>query len=257
MIRSALIALGLSAGAAQGQGLVQTAPLLETCGGTRLVLSAVGDTSSDDLECASDVVNVRIGGVLTQIFDYTMVDGDQIVVSIPAGSAGDASMLRPLLDRVEFTFYDVAARIEPLENAVLNTGQIALPEAEFELSGYVLNTPAILDGTAIESASASFNNNNLPAVVLEFNAAGAQTFADYTSANIGRPIAIVLDGKIMSAPTILSAILGGSVMISGVNTADEAEQLAAIMHGGVLPFDLEINAQEVMDGSDPSADFCP
>lgn len=256
MIRSALIALGLSAGAAQGQGVVPTSPLLETCGGTRLVLEADGAVDTDTLDAASDVMSARIGGVYANIFDYTDVVDTQIVVSMPAGFQADEDMLRSLLRRVAFGFYEVDATVST-DEASPSEGQMALPSGDDPSITFILNDTPILDGSVINRAVPIFDANGAPAVSFRFNAVGAQVFGDFTTSNVGETFAIVLDGSVLSAPVIMSPILGGEGVLTGINTIDEAAVLSAVLRGGVVPFDVGVVAVEIMDGSDPSADFCP
>lgn len=262
MIRSALIALGLSAsglgaGAAGAQGMVATAPILDVCGGTRLVLQAEDDVDTDELDAARDVVNRRVGGAFSQVFDVTSLHDNQIIVAIPTGMDVPDDAIEPLLQRIDLGFYEVDRAVSTDVVIDLGATQIALPDAEFIERNYVLNTPPILDGTMVASATATFDYNNRPAIAFRFDAQGAAIFAQYTADNIGHPFAIVVADKVMSAPTIQSSITGGSGIITGNFTSDETVHLAAVLQGGVLPFDLNIVAQDIMDGSDPSSDFCP
>ena len=257
MIRSALIALGLSAGAASAQGLVPTAPLVETCGGTRMILSADGTPQTDDLERAAQVVSARVGGIYSRVFDYTDVVEGNVQLSLPAAVVPDVESLTPLLKRLDFRFLEVDSLIARDEDHELSDGQQVLPAANDEFASYVLQSVAILDGSALTGAEASFDQNGRPSVNFHMTERGAKIFGEYTSENIGRPFAIVLRGEVISAPTIQSAIWGGSGMVTGNLTVAEATELAVMLNGGTLPFDLDVTSVETMDGSDPSADFCP
>lgn len=79
-----------------------------------------------------------------------------------------------------------------------------------------------------------------PVINFKFNIRGGQKFGQVTSENIGRPFAIVLDGKVISAPVIRSAILGGSGEISGNYTLESANNLAVLLRAGALPAKLTI-----------------
>lgn len=74
-----------------------------------------------------------------------------------------------------------------------------------------------------------------PMVMILFDDAGARKFALLTQANIGKPLAIVLDGKVLSAPVINEPILGGSAQISGGYTQETANQMAVALRSGALP----------------------
>ncbi|AKS46540.1 preprotein translocase subunit SecD [Octadecabacter temperatus] len=262
MIRSALIALGLSAGAAGAQGMVPTAPVVDSCGGNRLVLAASSNANVGELEHAAEVISARIGGLYGGVFDFTDVVDDKITVSIPSGMPLDRGALEPLLEQVEFGFLSVL-ELSVLES-VSHSEIIVAPEGHSVLRQkgspslvYVVKDDPVLDGTAIVAAEPSFDQNGAPAVIFRFSDASSQTFGEYTAEHIGEPFAIVLRGEVISAPTIQSAIWGGSGIINGLFTVEEAEQLATLMQAGVLPFGLDILSEDSVDGSDPSADFCP
>ena len=79
-----------------------------------------------------------------------------------------------------------------------------------------------------------------PVVVFRFDSVGAKRFGEATAKNVGRPFAIVLDGKVISAPVIREAILGGSGQISGNFTYQSAQDLALLLRAGALPAPLTI-----------------
>ncbi len=82
-----------------------------------------------------------------------------------------------------------------------------------------------------------------PIVTFRFNTKGGVLFGDLTRKNVGRQFAIVLDGEVMSAPVIQTAILGGSGQISGNFTVPEANDLALVLRSGALPAELVIVEQ--------------
>src|SRR5947208_6242265 len=79
-----------------------------------------------------------------------------------------------------------------------------------------------------------------PIVTFKFNTSGARKFAQVTQENVGRPFAIVLDDKVISAPVIREPILGGSGQISGSFTVESANDLAILLRAGALPAKLTI-----------------
>ena len=93
----------------------------------------------------------------------------------------------------------------------------------------------VVSGEELTDAQPSFDQNGRPAVSFKFNVSGARKFGEYTSANIGQPFAIVLDDKVISAPTIQSAIQGGSGIITGNFTLEESTNLAVLLRAGALP----------------------
>ncbi len=94
---------------------------------------------------------------------------------------------------------------------------------------------------------------NAATVSITFNSEGGAKFAKLTSANVGKPFAIILDGKVLSAPNINEPILGGSAVISGNFTTDSANQLAISLRSGALPVDLKV-VEERTVGPDLGAD---
>ena len=93
-------------------------------------------------------------------------------------------------------------------------------------------SPSFLDGTQIRDATAGRDPNVTGYVVnLTFKTAGAHIWATYTSQNVGKQAAFVLDTHVVSAPTIQQAILGGNTQISGQFTQQQAEQLANTLGG--------------------------
>ena len=90
-------------------------------------------------------------------------------------------------------------------------------------------------------------------VNIQFDQQGANRFATLTTANVNKPFAIILDGKVLSAPTINEPIRGGNAQISGSFTVDTANQLAIALRSGALPVDLAV-VEERTVGPDLGAD---
>ncbi|EID52625.1 protein translocase subunit SecD [Saccharomonospora xinjiangensis] len=104
---------------------------------------------------------------------------------------------------------------------------------------YVLS-PVFLQGTAIDDASSVYNTQEGGWVVnLSFTRQGADTWADFTTQNIGQRAAFVLDTEVVSAPTINQAIAGGDTQITGQFTQAEAKNLADVLKYGSLPLSFE------------------
>ncbi|MFA6628407.1 MAG: protein translocase subunit SecD [Sulfuricurvum sp.] len=92
----------------------------------------------------------------------------------------------------------------------------------------------ILDGTMLTDAHVGYDQNNRPVINFSLNSAGAQIFGDFTAKSVGKRLAIVLDGKVYSAPVINERIGGGSGQISGNYTVAEANDLAIALRSGAL-----------------------
>ena len=104
---------------------------------------------------------------------------------------------------------------------------------------YVVEKRVMVSGEMLDTATATFDQNNRPAVSFALNSIGAKRFGKVTGENIGRPFAIVLDGKVVSAPTIQSQIFGNG-QITGDFTVSETQELALVLRAGALPAPLII-----------------
>lgn len=96
-----------------------------------------------------------------------------------------------------------------------------------------------LSGELLTGANASFTDGR-PVVDFQFNALGARKFGEITQNNVGKRFAVLLDGKVITAPVIRSAILGGRGIIEGNFTAQSANQLAILLRAGALPAPLKV-----------------
>lgn len=106
---------------------------------------------------------------------------------------------------------------------------------------YVLKKRVIVDGEDLVDAQPSFDQRtNEPVVTFRFNTRGARRFGRVTRDNVGRPFAIVLDEKVISAPVIQEPILGGTGQISGSFSVQEANDLSILLRSGALPASLTI-----------------
>ncbi len=109
----------------------------------------------------------------------------------------------------------------------------------FELIG--VRPEAEMTGEVIEEASVNFDEaTNQPRVSMNMDSEGARRWSRITGANIGKPIAIVLDGYVYSYPNVESKIANGRSSISGLENVQEAEDLVNILLSGALPASLEI-----------------
>jgi preprotein translocase subunit SecD len=107
-------------------------------------------------------------------------------------------------------------------------------------SPVVLEDQTLMAGDSVVDARVDFDQNGQVEVTVVFSPLGAQTFAKVTSENVGRQLAIVLDGIVYSNPVIREAITGGRASISGGFTTDEAKQLKIVLKAGALPAPLEV-----------------
>ncbi len=109
--------------------------------------------------------------------------------------------------------------------------------------------PTDLTGADLQSASVVFDSQTgKPAISLQFTQAGGDKFATITGRNIQKPLPIILDNAIISAPVVQSQITGGSAQISGTFTVDDAKQLAIQLNAGALPVPVNL-VQETTVGA--------
>ena len=108
-------------------------------------------------------------------------------------------------------------------------------------SWYVVQSPVLLSGDRIKNARETQGNTSFEIVVsMGFDSQGTRQFGQLTSNHVGELLAILLDGKIQSAPRINEPILGGNAQISGDFTFEEAQYLANILKAGAFPVGVKI-----------------
>ena len=119
-------------------------------------------------------------------------------------------------------------------------GKMIVADINNEEVKYLLEKKSRVGGENLIDANASFDPTEGHAVSFRFDTTGAQKFGKATSENIGKRFAVVLDGVVITAPVINSAITGGSGIITGNFTSQEAADLAVLLRAGALPAPLEI-----------------
>ena len=130
---------------------------------------------------------------------------------------------------------DRNARVQTMSDAdAASYGDIILPDAQNPQMKYLVHEIPILDGSMLTNANVGFDKNNRPVIDFKLNAEGADIFGDFTGRNVGKRLAIVLDGKVFSAPNINERIGGGAGQISGNYTVLEAKDLAIALRSGAL-----------------------
>jgi len=104
-----------------------------------------------------------------------------------------------------------------------------------------------LTGRYLKKAQVTFNQNSLsPSISIEFNSDGAKLFAIITKANINKPVAILLDNQIISAPNVREEIRDGKAEISGQFTVEEAKNLVRDLNLGALPVPIKLASTEII-----------
>jgi preprotein translocase subunit SecD len=111
----------------------------------------------------------------------------------------------------------------------------------------------MVTGDQLVNAQQAYDQDGVPVVTITFNTAGGRRFATTTRDNVGKPFAIILDDRVISAPNINEPILGGNAQIAGNFTVESANQLAVALRSGKLPVELKI-VEERTVGPDLGAD---
>ena len=205
------------------------------------------------IEQAIEVVRKRIDATGTKEPTIIREGEDRIVVQLPG--VKDPQRIKEIIGKTaKMTFQMVD------ENAMLaqqpGPGDVVLDVVDPRSDGaqkLIVEKVPLLYGQNLVDAQQTFENGAQPVVAFKFDSVGARKFGDATSKNVGRRFAIVLDGKIISAPVIKDAILGGSGIISGNFTVQTASDLALLLRAGALPADLHVIEERTV-GADLGAD---
>ena len=167
---------------------------------------------------------------------------DRILVQVPG--LNDTKQLKDLLGQTaKLTFHDVHPQLsgDEARQTRVPFGYKIYASAETDGFEYVLRETPVVHGDDLVDAQPGFDQRtNEPIITFRFNQSGARKFGSFTKDNVGRPFAIVLDDKVLSAPVIREPILGGSGQISGQFTVETANNLAIQLRSGALPTKLTI-----------------
>jgi protein-export membrane protein SecD len=169
---------------------------------------------------------------------------DRILVQVPGFD--DTRKLKELIGQTaKLTFHAVHPTIsaEEAKNTRVPLGYKIFPadESDHGAGSYLLQEAPIVSGEDLVDAQPGFDSRtNEPIISFRFNQSGARKFGRFTKDNVGSPFAIVLDNKVLSAPVIREAILGGSGQISGNFSVESANNLAIQLRSGALPTKLTI-----------------
>ncbi|MCH8496949.1 MAG: protein translocase subunit SecD [Marinobacter sp.] len=172
---------------------------------------------------------------------------NHILVQMPG--VADPAQIRDLLGTTaQMTFHWVAKPGEDRRSATLQLRDSAGQQ------DYVLEQRVAMQGEHISDAQLAFNlDTGEPVVNFKLDSDGARLFGEITRNNIGRPLAIVLDNEVLTAPVIRSVIAGGGGEISGAFTVKEASNLALMLRAGALPAPLHVIEERTV-GPDQGSD---
>ncbi|HTP91167.1 MAG TPA: protein translocase subunit SecD [Xanthobacteraceae bacterium] len=165
---------------------------------------------------------------------------DRILVQVPG--LQDPSRLKEILGKtakLDFRMVDLSMTAQQaMETHAPADSELLDGEGGAK---YLIEKRVLVSGADLVDAQPGFDQRTSePIVSFRFNSTGARKFAEATQANVGKPFAIVLDNKVISAPVIREPILGGSGQISGNFTVQQANDLAILLRAGALPAPLTI-----------------
>jgi len=229
---------------------------LDLQGGMQLVLQVdmekvPAEAREDVTDRVAEIVRNRIDefGVLEPVISKQ--GKDQVVVQLPGVTDRErAKEIVAKTAHLEFKIVsDDANLIERAETGEIPKGYEYKESKEGMGGELLLSKEASLTGEYLTNASVDFDQYGQAVVSLQFDKKGAQIFDQVTFQNVGRQLAIVLDGKVHSAPVIRDRIPNGQAQISGNFTADEASDLALILRAGSLPAPVRIIEERTVGAS--------
>lgn len=211
------------------------------------VPEAADDAARSAVKQSIEIIRRRIDALGTKEPGITQQGTNRIVVEAPGES--DPEKLKAVIGKTaKLTFQMVDQTVPPEDIAA---GRIPaydeyLPSEDGHSAGYVVAKRAVVTGEMLTRAGFTNDENGRPAVSFAFNGQGAHKFGQVTAENIGKPFAIVLDKKIISAPVINSPITAGSGIITGNFTPESATQLSILLKSGALPAPLKVEQQRTV-----------
>lgn len=160
------------------------------------------------------------------------------VINIMQKRVNEMGLTEPIIQRegARRIIIELPGEKDP-KKAIETIGKTAVLEFKDEEGNVKLN------GEDLKDAKEQLGQNKQPVVSLQFSSEGGEKFARLTSANIGRHIGIYLDGELLTNPVVNEAITGGSAVITGQRTLEEAKDLAILLRSGALP--VKVSTLEV------------
>jgi preprotein translocase subunit SecD len=200
---------------------------------------------SNAASASIETVNRRVNALGTSESTVVQQGSDRILVQYPGLS--DTKQLKELIGKTaKLSFHAVHPTISAEE---AKTSRPPIGYRVYESTdreegydrNYVLAEAPVVQGDDLVDSQPGFESQtNAPIISFRFNQSGARKFGTFSKDHVGEPFAIVLDDKVISAPVIREAILGGSGQISGNFTVETANNLAIQLRSGALPAKLTI-----------------
>ena len=212
-----------------------------------LTEQAIRDRRRSALEQSIEIVRRRVDETGVNEPTIQAQGDDRILVQLPG--VDDPERVKRLLGKTAKMTFHLVDQKNSVADAMAGRvppGSVLLPAADERLSDgrpvmYLIRKRVMVSGENLVNAQPGQDSQtNQPVVNFRFDTQGGKKFGNVTAKNVGRPFAIVLDGKVISAPVIREAIMGGSGQISGGFTFQGAQDLALLLRAGALPAPLTI-----------------
>jgi len=205
--------------------------------------AAITDRIRQSVEQSIQIVEKRVNELGTVEPSIQRQGDDRILVQVPG--LQDPTRLKELLGKtakMEFRMVDLTVPPDQAQRSGVPADSELLPSADPSFPNpYVIKKQVLVSGGDLIDAQPGFDQRtNQPIVSFKFNSSGSRKFATATTEHVKEPFAIVLDGKVISAPVIQEPITGGSGQISGSFTVQQANDLAILLRAGALPAPLTI-----------------
>jgi preprotein translocase subunit SecD len=234
-----------------GGGLVRLAP----------TEAATNERIRQTIEQSIPIIEKRINGLGLVEPTIQRQGVDRVLVQVPG--LGDPKELIDLIGKtakMEFRLVNLSVPVSQAQQGSVPSDSEILCESRDQKNltadtapplcnggtAWLVYKEVLVEGAALTNAKSGFDQNGRPDVDFTFNADGARKFGRVTQENVGRPFAIVLDGRVISAPVIQTPILGGSGQITGNFTVESANNLAILLRAGALPAKLTPIEQRVV-----------
>ncbi len=215
----------------------------------RVTPQALEQLARQGVQQSIEIIRRRVDPSGVSEVSITRQGADRIVLQAPGDSDPEA-LRRRIGQTARLTFHEVDLNADPVAAAEgrLPQSRQFLPYADPQRgAGVVIMRRPKLTGEMLNDALPSFDaQTNEPVVTFRFNSEGARIFGRFTSENVGRPFAVVLDDRVLTDPVINEPILGGTGQISGNFTPESANELAVLLRAGALPAPLEVIEQRAI-----------
>jgi preprotein translocase subunit SecD len=195
-------------------------PLIQRLGANQIAIQLPG---VKDPQRAKDLIQE------TALLEFKLLEESKVALDLPSQvEKGQEDKVRK----------DLEGKV-PEGSEILFESAVSEPDGRSYSIPYLVKKDAVLTGDVLQDARVTIGDFNEPIVSITFDSKGAREFDLLTAANIGKRMAVVLDGKVYSAPVIRDRISGGRAVIEGTFTTAEANDLAVVLRAGALPAPLK------------------